>query len=88
MGCDGPAKKKHEFYIDGERIVTDTCPRKMMRPAGGFVKAYNWAEAGRLDHLYPPGTLPAFVAEAIDLIASEMSDIQKEEMEEARKRHG
>lgn len=84
MGCDTPAKKAHDLYVDGERLVTHTCPRKLMAPASPFIKAFNWAEKGRLGHMYPEGELPAFVGEAIDLIGSEMHKIQEAEMEKAR----
>ena len=86
MGCDTPAKRAHELYVDGERIVTHSCPRKMMAPASAFIKAFNWAEKGRLGHLYPVGEMPAFVGEAIDLIGSEMHKIQTNEMEEAQRK--
>lgn len=85
MGCDSPAKKAHDLLIDGERLVTYTCPRRLMAPAGPFIKAFNWAEKGRLGHLYPAGEMPAFVGEAIDLIGSEMHKIQEAEMEKARR---
>lgn len=71
----------HQFYIGQEMVETRECPRKMMAPAVQFIRAYNWAEKGRLDHLYRPGEMPAFVGEAIDLIAKEMYKIHVAEME-------
>lgn len=57
----------------------------MMAPASAYIKAFNWAEKNRLDHLYPAGTLPAYVAEGIDLVSSTMYRIHEQEMEKLRK---
>lgn len=76
LGCDSPlpAGKEHVIVLDsGEEIRMDTCPRKSANQALDYLKAYSWAKEGRLQFLYREDELPAFVAQAIDMVGVEVN---------------
>lgn len=68
MGCDEPAPRPHRLFYDGKEEFTRTCPRKLMAAASPYIRAHRWSQNGNLGHLYPPGSLPAHIAEGVDLI--------------------
>lgn len=82
MGCDKPTKRPHRLMIGDEVEEIYTCPRQYMRPAIPYLRASRWAKAQNLAHMYPAGTLPAKVAEAIDLIDSEQATRMRLERED------
>lgn len=50
-----------------------------MAAASPFIRVVNWSKAGNLSQLYPPGNLPAYVAEAIDVFSAEQARLMAED---------
>jgi NMD protein affecting ribosome stability and mRNA decay len=80
MGCDCPAPKAITIRYGKTIETTFHCPRKMMREATPYLRAFSWYKSGNLRSMYPD-EIPSNVAEAIELIDRE----QHEQLAEQRK---
>ena len=67
-------------------IRTRVCPRRLMRPAQPYLRAWSWREKGAMAYIYPdPARVPSDIIEGVGFIDTVMGARAEEALQKVTK---